>query len=100
MTIDTEHPTLVEKVVIQRKDDFDRLLERAAEQGALRAMAHLGVENGHAAKDFREVRDLLDSWHITRRTAWQTVIKVVTTGLIAALLLGAGIKLKLMGGGA
>ncbi len=31
-------------------------------------------------------------------TAWQTTIKVVTTGILAALLVGAAIKLKLMGG--
>ena len=33
-----------------------------------------------------------------RRTAWQTTIKVLTTGLLAALLVGAAIKLKLLGG--
>jgi hypothetical protein len=33
-----------------------------------------------------------------RRTAWQTTIKVITTGILAALRVGAAIKLKLMGG--
>jgi len=33
-----------------------------------------------------------------RRTAWQTAIKVATTGIRAILLVGAAIKLKLMGG--
>ncbi|WP_342780510.1 DUF6127 family protein [Arenimonas fontis] len=37
------------------------------------------MENGHAARDLRELRDLLEAWRDARRTAWQTTIKVVTT---------------------
>ena len=60
--------------------------------------SHLGLENGHAARDIRELRDLLEAWRDARRTAWQTTVKVITTGILAALLVGAAIKLKLMGG--
>jgi len=81
-----------------RPEDLDDLLTRAAERGAERCLAHLGLENGHAARDIRELRDLLEAWRDARRTAWQTTIKVVTTGILAALLVGAAIKLKLMGG--
>ena len=89
---------LVENMLLLRKEDFDDLLERAAERGAERCLAHLGIENGHAAKDIRELRDLLEAWRDARRTAWQTAVKVITTGILAALLVGAAIKLKLMGG--
>lgn len=78
--------------------DFEKLLDAAAERGAERVLAHLGLENGHAARDIRELRDLLEAWRDARRTAWQTVIKVATTGILAALLVGTAIKLKLMGG--
>jgi hypothetical protein len=81
-----------------RPDDLDDLLTRAAERGAERCLAHLGLENGHAARDIRELRDLLEAWRDARRTAWQTTVKVITTGILAALLVGAAIKLKLMGG--
>ena len=81
-----------------RPEDLDDLLTRAAERGAERCLAHLGLENGHAARDIRELRDLLEAWRDARRTAWQTVIKVATTGILAILLVGAAIKLKLMGG--
>ena len=74
------------------------LLAHAAERGAERVLAHLGLENGHAARDIRELRDLLEAWRDARRTAWQTTVKVITTGILAALLVGAAIKLKLMGG--
>lgn len=97
---DQEQPpaTLVDNMLLLRKEDFDDLLDRAAERGAERVLAHLGLENGSAAKDIRELRDLLEAWRDARRTAWQTTIKVVTTGILAALLVGAAIKLKLMGG--
>ena len=99
MTEPEQQPVLVENMLLLRKEDFDDLLERAAERGAERVLTHLGLENGHAAHDIRELRDLLDAWRDARRTAWQTVVKVLTTGLLMALLVGAAIKLKLYGGG-
>ena len=81
-----------------RAEDLDELLTRAAERGAERALACLGLENGHAAADIRDLRGLIDAWRDARRTAWQTAVKVVTTGVLAALLVGVAIKLKLMGG--
>ena len=98
MTEETQPATLVENMLLLRREDFDELLDRAAERGAERCLAHLGLENGHTAKDIRELRDLLEAWRDARRTAWQTAVKVVTTGILAALLVWAAIKLKLMGG--
>ena len=98
MTDETQPAALVENMLLIRREDFDELLDRAAERGAERVLAHLGLENGHAARDIRELRDLLEAWRDARRTAWQTTVKVITTGLLAALLVGAAIKLKLMGG--
>ena len=96
--IDSEKSALIENMLLLRKEDFDELLDRAAERGAERVLAHLGLENGHAARDIGELRSLLEAWRDARRTAWQTAVKVVTTGVLAALLVGAAIKLKLMGG--
>lgn len=94
MTDETQEPS----VLSMRQEDIDELLTRAAERGAERCLAHLGLENGHAARDIRELRDLLDAWRDARHTAWQTVIKVATTGILASLLVGAAIKLKILGG--
>jgi hypothetical protein len=76
---------------------FNELLTQAAQRGAERALAQLGLENGSAARDIRDLRSLIDAWREARRTAWQTTIKVVTTAVLAMLLVGAAIKLKLMG---
>ena len=99
MTDPEPQPAQVENMLLLRKEDFDELLDRAAERGAERCLAHLGLENGHAARDIRELRGLLEAWRDARRTAWQTTIKVLTTGILAALVVGAAIKLKIMGGG-
>lgn len=100
---DTEQPAaLVENMLLMRREDFEELLDHAAERGAVRCLAQLGLENGHAARDIRELRDLLDAWRDARRTAWLTLVKVATTGVLAALLVGAAIKLRLLetiGGG-
>ncbi|MEN9357645.1 MAG: hypothetical protein RL695_1816 [Pseudomonadota bacterium] len=95
---DNEKPTDHEATLLLRREDFDELLAHAAERGAERVLAHLGLENGKAAGDIRELRNLLEAWRDARRTAWQTTVKVITTSLLAALVLGAAIKLKMLGG--
>ena len=79
-------------------EEFEQLLEEAAGRGAKRALACLGLENGRAAADIRDLRGLIDAWREARHTAWQTTVKVLTTGVLAALLVGVAIKLRLMGG--
>ena len=91
--MESEKPSTEGGTLLIRREDFEDLLNGAAQRGAQRCLAQLGLENGSAAKDIRELRDLLEAW----RTAWQTTIKVVTTAILAMLLVGAAIKLKLMG---
>lgn len=87
-----------DEMVVIPMSEFEDLLDRAAERGAEKVLAHLGLENGHAARDIRELRNLLDAWRDTRKTAWQTLIRVITTGMLAVLLMGVAVKLKLFGG--
>lgn len=121
---ENHHTTEPEAPITLRPEDLDDLLTRAAERGAERCLAHLGLDNKRSAvaaeahigeadvkplcggrsqnalaeNDIRELRDLLEAWREARHTAWQTIIKVATTGLLAVILVGAAIKLKLMGG--
>lgn len=69
MTEPDHQPALVENMVLLRREDFEELLDCAAERGAERCLAHPGLENGGAARDIRELRDLLDAWRDARRTA-------------------------------
>lgn len=79
--------------------EFEALLARAAEEGARRALADVGLDCEEAAMDVRDLRALLDCIRFVRRTAMQTAVQMITTGVILALLAGIAIKLKIFGGG-
>lgn len=79
------------------EDEFEAMLARAAEEGARRALVDVGLEGPEAAIDIRDLRTLLESLRSARRTAWQTVIRLVTTGLLLALIAGIAVKLKIFG---
>ena len=68
---DSDKAVLVENMLLLRKEDFDELLNSAAQRGAERCLAQLGLENGSAARDIGELRELLEAWRDARRTAWR-----------------------------
>lgn len=80
------------------REDFEKLIEQAAERGAKRALADVGLDGPDAAYEIRELRGLLEAFNTAKRTAWQTIIRILTTGFVIALLAGAVIKLKIFGG--
>ncbi len=92
-------PTLQDGMVVMPRDEVEDLLARAAERGARRALADVGLDGPEAANDIRELRGLLEAFNTAKHTAWQTVIRLVTTGFLLALVAGAVIKLKVFGGG-
>ena len=77
------------------EDEFEAMLSRAAEKGARKALADVGLEGPEAAIDIRDLRTLLASLRTARRTAWQTIIRLITTALLLALIAGVAVKLKL-----
>jgi len=79
--------------------EFEELLARAAEEGARRALADVGLDGQEAALDIRDLRSLLASIRFVRRTAVQTTVHIITTGVILALLAGIALKLKVFGSG-
>jgi len=79
--------------------EFEELLARAAEEGARRALSDVGLDGSEAALDIRDLRSLLASIRFVRRTAVQTTVHIITTGVILALLAGIALKLKVFGPG-
>ncbi len=65
------------------------------QEGARRALADAGLDGEEAAMDVRDQRALLDCIRFVRRTAVQTTVHFVTTGIILALLAGIALKLKI-----
>lgn len=78
--------------------EFEELLARTVEKGAKRALADVGLDGDEAALDIRDLRSLVECIRLVRRTAVQTTVRVITTGVMLALLAGIAIKLKLFGG--
>ena len=79
--------------------EFEAMLTRAAKKGARQALNDVGLDGETAALDIRDLRSLLDCVRFVRRTAVQTTVHLITTGLIFAMLAGVALKLKLFGGG-
>ncbi len=74
-------------------------MARAAKAGARQALNDVGLDGSDAALDIRDLRSLLDCVRFVRRTAVQTTVHLITTGLILAMLAGIALKLKIFGGG-
>ena len=64
-----------------------------------RALADVGLDGKEAALDIRDLRALLDAIRFVRRTAVQSAVHLITTGVILALLAGIALKLKIFGSG-
>jgi len=79
--------------------EFEELMARAAEEGAKRALADVGLDGQEAAFDIRDLRALLASIRFVRRTAVQTTVRLISTGIILALLAGIALQLKVFGPG-
>ena len=78
--------------------ELDAMIDKAVTRGVEQAFAELGIANGHAARDIRDLRSLLDAIRAARRTFWQTLIRVFTTGLILVIMAGLAVKLNLFKG--
>ena len=78
--------------------ELEAILTRAAEEGAKRALADVGLDGDEAALDIRDLRSLVDCIRLVRRTAMQTAVRMITPGVMLALLAGIAIKLRIFGG--
>ncbi len=87
-------PTLSENVRVIHADDLKVLLAEAAEEGARRALASVGLHDEDAGVDVKELRGLLDAWRETKKTALKTTVSTATKILLGLLLFGMAVKLK------
>ena len=86
------------KMVTLPQEEFEGMLERAAERGARAALHGVGLDGADAAHDIRELRNLLDAFNEAKKTAGLTIIKMMVTGFVMVLLAGTVLKIKLFGG--
>lgn len=73
------------------------LLEEAAEKGAEKALARVGLGDENAGVDIRDLRDWLKACRIIKSEALKTAVSVGTKTLIMAVIIGlaylAGVKI-------
>lgn len=80
------------------EERLEEMLNRAAEKGARRALADVGLEGDDAESDIQELRSLLQAFNLAKRTMWVTFVRIATAGMLLTLMAGAAIKLKFIGG--
>jgi hypothetical protein len=80
------------------QEEFEGMLERAAQRGAKHALHGVGLDGEDAAHDIRELRNLLDAFNEAKKTAGLTIIKMMVTGFVMVMLAGTLLKLKVFGG--
>ena len=71
------------------EEEMALMVERAAEAGAKKALRDVGLSDDDANVDVKELRNLLDTWRITKRTAVKTIVQAVTYLFLGALITGA-----------
>lgn len=76
------------------KAELILLLNEAAEHGATKALARIGLHDDEAVHDIKDLRGLLESWRETRKSIWATVIKITTVGLLGFIALAVWTEFK------
>ena len=71
------------------EEEMALMIEKAAEAGAKKALRDVGLSDDDANVDVKELRNLLDTWRITKRTAVKTIVQAVTYLFLGALITGA-----------
>lgn len=76
----------------EQRDYIQRIAEDAAEAGARKALASVGLHDAEAVHDVYELRNLLDSWRATKRAVGTTVTKVVSVLVLVILASSFGLS--------
>lgn len=68
--------------------DLRVMLEKAAEEGARKALASVGLHDEDAASDVRDLRSLMSDWRSFRGGAMRAVGNAVAMGMLAVFVAG------------
>lgn len=68
--------------------ELDAAIQKAAQEGARQALKEVGLCDGEAYDDVKELRGLLDSWRATKQTIGRTIAQMLTTAVLTALAVG------------
>jgi len=71
------------------------LVEESSQGGARRALAQLGLDDERARRDMDELRELLSAWRDAKRSAAKAVVAWAVSVVLALLLIGLAVRLRL-----
>lgn len=71
---------------------------KVAKWGARHALPEVGLDGRESARDISELRSLLGAFNEAKKTAGLTIVRMLFTELVLALLAGELVKLKVFGG--
>lgn len=75
-------------------EELEAMLDRAAKKGARAALEELGLHDENAPKDLDELRGLLSAWRETRTTMWQTIVRIITGGVLLFIAASVWMSVK------
>ena len=85
---------MIKEITAQK---LQSMLEDAAEKGAEKALARVGLDDENAGVDIRDLRDWLKACRLIKSEALKTAVSVGTKALIMAVIIGlaylAGVKI-------
>jgi hypothetical protein len=84
-----------DRMVTLTETHFYQLQQDAAEQGADRALAKLGLENGEAREDLDDLRSLLRTLKTMRSEAMKQVVRFITLAILMGLAGVLAMKAKI-----
>jgi 2-iminoacetate synthase ThiH len=64
-------------------EELEAMLDRAARRGAREALRSMGLQDEDAHKDILEMRTLLEAYRDTKKSIWNTVVRISTVALLS-----------------
>lgn len=77
------------KRLIIEAAELRAMLEKAAEDGAKKALAAVGLHDADAADDVRDLRQVMADWRAVKRGVFTSLANAIALGLMA--LIGFGV---------
>lgn len=74
--------------------DLDDMLERAAERGAVKALASVGLSDPQAIDDVRGLRGLMQAYRVVRTGALKQIGQTIALVVLGAVVYVVGGKIK------
>lgn len=71
-----------------QQHELEDLLDKAAERGAARALARVGLADEKAGKDVAELRDWLSACRVVKAAALKTTVSVITKSILMVIVIG------------